>query len=110
MKNRSIVMIIILSFITLGIYTIYWMVSTKNEMNRLGAGIPSAFLMLIPIVSIYWTWKYCEGVGYVTRKELSGPVAFLLLFLLSIIGIAIIQASLNKVQLEGAQLPQARVA
>ena len=111
MRNRSVIMLIVWTFVTLGFYPLYWMVSTKNEMNRVGAQIPTAWLLIVPIVSIFWFWKYSEGVGVVTRGKLSGPVAFLLLFLLSIIGMAIVQSQFNQVQAEGgAQLPQARVA
>ncbi len=104
-------MVIVLTIITFGIYSIYWIVSTKNEMNRLGTRIPTAWLMIVPIVSIYWMWKYAEGVGQVSKNQLSGPVAFLLMFLLSIIGMAIVQSTFNNVP-ENASggLPHARVA
>ncbi len=84
------------------------MVSTKNEMNRNGANIPTAWLLIVPIVSIYWMWKFSEGVEVVTKGALSGPVAFLLLFLLSIIGMAILQSKFNGVG-EDPALAQARV-
>ncbi len=97
MKERSPALVLVFSIITLGIYAIVWMVKTKNEMNRSGANIPTAWLIIIPIVSIWWMWKYSEGVETVTNKEMSGPIAFILLFLLSIIGMAIIQVNFNKV-------------
>lgn len=97
MKERSPALVLVFSLITLGIYAIVWMVKTKNEMNRSGANIPTAWLIIIPIVSIWWMWKYSEGVETVTNKEMSGPIAFILLFLLSIIGMAIIQVNFNKV-------------
>lgn len=111
MRDRSVLMVILFSFITFGIYTLYWMVSTKNEMNARGANIPTAWLIIIPFVSIYWMWKYAEGVGQVSKNQLSGPVAFLLLFLLSIIGIAIVQSTFNQIPEDNSiRLPQARVA
>ena len=58
--------------------------------------IPTAWLLIIPIVNIWWIWKYSEGVDMATNKEISGPIAFILLFLLGFIGMAIIQASFNK--------------
>ncbi len=84
MRNRSVVAVLLFSILTLGIYAIYWMVSTKNEMNRAGSRVPTGWLLIIPIVSIYWTWKYCEGVEQVTRGKMSGAVGFLLLFLLNL--------------------------
>ena len=81
-----------------------WYVKTKREMNTQGAQIPTAWLIIIPIVNIYWLWKFCEGVDTVTRGGLSAVVSFLLLVVLSYIGavlslvvMAIIQNSLNKV-------------
>ncbi len=96
MKHRSPLAVFFLSLITLGIYSIVWWVKTKNEMNRLGATVPTAWLIIIPIVSIYWVWKYSEGVEQVTSNKMSAPIAFILLFLLGYIGMAIIQADFNK--------------
>lgn len=47
-KNRNIFLVYLFSIITFGIYSIYWLVSTKNEMNSLGAKIPTALLLIIP--------------------------------------------------------------
>lgn len=97
MTKRSPLMVVILSIITLGIYMLYWVVVTKREMNSQGAQIPTAWLILIPFVNIYWQWKFSEGVETVTRKEMSAPIAFILSYLLSYIGFAITQSTLNKV-------------
>ena len=97
MQKRSPVMVVILSVITLGIYAIWWYVTTKNEMNAKGAQIPTAWLIIVPIANIYWDWKFCEGVETVTNKGMGAGTAFLLLFFLGIIGAAIIQSELNKV-------------
>ena len=97
MRNRNIVLVLILSFITFYIYWIYWLVSTKNEMNRMGCQIPTAWLIIIPFVNIWWHWKYAEGVEQVTRGEMSGAVAFLLHLLLGPIGSMILQMSFNKI-------------
>ena len=42
-------------------------------------------------------WKFCEGVQTVSKLGLSGPVALLLLFFIALIGIPVIQSSLNEV-------------
>jgi len=109
MTRRSFVVVILLTFLTFGIYSLYWLVKTKLEMNRQGAQIPTAWLLIVPIVNIYWIWKYCEGVETVTERQMSGPVAFLLLWLLGVIGVAILQIQFNKVP-EQPQLPEARLA
>jgi hypothetical protein len=97
MQKRSPLTVLVLSFITLGIYGLYWYVITKREMNTKGASIPTAWLIIIPFVNIYWLWKFCQGISTVTNGGTSAPIAFLLLWLLSFIGSAIIQSELNKV-------------
>ncbi|MGH7237186.1 MAG: DUF4234 domain-containing protein [Candidatus Saccharimonadales bacterium] len=97
MKHRSPAAVFFLSIITLGIYSLVWQVKTKGEMNKLGANIPTAWLLIIPFVNFYWLWKYSEGVEKVTGGQQSTVLAFVLLFLLSIIGMAIIQSEFNKV-------------
>ncbi|MDO8687854.1 MAG: DUF4234 domain-containing protein [Dehalococcoidales bacterium] len=97
MKHRDPIMVILLSLITLGIYTLVWSVRTKNEMNTKGAQIPTAWLSIIPFVNWYWWWKFSEGVEIVTSKAMGTGTAFLLLFFLGTIGMAIIQDKLNKV-------------
>jgi hypothetical protein len=97
MKKRSPAAVFLLSLITLGIYGIVWSVKTKNEMNNLGANIPTAWLLIVPIVGIWWTYKYCEGVEKVTGGKTSTVLSFVLLILLGYIGAAIIQNEFNKV-------------
>ncbi len=97
MQHRGPVMVLFLSLITFGIYSLVWFVKTKNEMNTKGAKIPTAWLLIIPLIDYFWLWKFCEGVEVVTNKEMGAGVAFLLVFFLGVIGMAIIQNKLNKV-------------
>jgi hypothetical protein len=112
MQKRSVASVIVLTIITFGIYALIWHVKTKNEMVAQGADIPTAWLLIIPIANIYWYWKWCGGVDYVTNGKMSQAVAFLLSLLLGLIGMAIVQDSLNQAISRGlpAQLPQARIA
>src|SRR5579884_246256 len=112
MQKRSVVMVLLLSIITFGIYAIVWHVKTKREMVEAGADIPTAWLLIVPIASIYWVWKWCGGIEHVTRGKMSAPVAFLLHVLLPGIGMMILQDAMNKAVDAGvpAGLPVARVA
>jgi hypothetical protein len=111
MTKRSVVAVCVFSIITFGIYAIYWMVKTKGEMVRLGADIPTAWLMIIPIANYYWQWKYGGGVEHVTRGKQSQGVAFILMLLVPWIAIPIFQSEFNKAaDLGVVGLPQARVA
>ena len=96
MKHRSIAAPLLLPLITFGIYGLVWQVKTKNEMNRTGTGIPTAWLLIIPIASIFWLWKYSLGVENFTQRGLGRHAAFWLLFLLAPIGAAIVQSQFNQ--------------
>jgi hypothetical protein len=110
MTKRSVIGVILLSIVTLGIYSIVWFVKTKGEMVKCGADIPTAWLIIVPIASIYWMWKWAGGVEHVTRGKQSQVIAFILVFVLGLIGMAIVQSELNKVEGAPSALPQARVA
>jgi len=100
MKKRSIAAVVILSVVTLGVYCIVWSILTKREMVALGAEIPTAWLIIVPVANIWWTWKYSVGVEKVTNGDNKSAVVFLLLFLLGIIGIAIVQSFFNRLAKE----------
>jgi len=95
-KKRNIVLVYLLTIITFGIYGIYWMVSTKNEMNSLGAKIPTAWLIIIPIANLFWIYKYCEGFAGTVKKDNNSLLWFILYILVGIIMPAIVQSELNK--------------
>jgi hypothetical protein len=112
MNKRSVAAVIILTLITFNIYGLIWFVKTKGEMVQHGADIPTAWLLIVPIANIYWMWKWSGGVEHVTRGKGSQAVAFLLVFLLGFIGMAIVQSWFNSAIDQGmpGQMPQARVA
>jgi len=114
MKKRSVAGVIVLSIVTFGIYALYWHVATKSEMNETGADIPTAWLLLVPIANLYWIWKWCGGIEYITKEKMTAPVAFLLHAFLPLIGMAILQDTMNKAIDRGlpgrVELPVARVA
>ena len=95
LQRRDPIFVLIVWLVTFGFYGIYWQVMTKLELNASGANIPTAWLIIIPFINIWWTWKLSEGVEQVTQGKMSGIVAFLLLFFISFVGGAVIQDSLN---------------
>jgi hypothetical protein len=95
-KHRNIILVYLFSIITLGIYAIYWWVSTKNEINSLGAKIPTAWLLIIPIANLYWIYKYCEGFAQLVKKDNNTLLWFIVSILVWIIMPAIVQSELNK--------------
>ncbi len=98
MTNRSPVIVLLLSLITGGIYSLFWLYWTKEEMRRKGNNdIPTFWLIWIPFAGLYWLWKWSEGVEKVTNGAMSGAAAFVLTWLLGPIGDAIVQGKLNEV-------------
>lgn len=95
MQNRNPLLVFLLPIVTFGIYGIVWYVRTKREMNAKGAQIPTAWLLIIPIVNIYWLVRYARGVEGVTKQGMSTAAAFVLLLLLGSIGMAIVQSKFN---------------
>ncbi len=97
MTKRGPISIFFLTIITFGIYLIVWRIKTKREMNMLGCTIPTSWLMIVPIANIWWLWEYSAGVEKVTKGAYSQAVAFLLLFIIPVIGDSIMQDAFNKV-------------
>lgn len=105
MKKQSPLSVFVLIFLTFGIYGIVWLARTRGEMVRRGADIPTTFFVILPILNIYYLWKWSQGVEMVTNGKMAWFVAFLLQWFLSGIGSAIIQDSFNGVGEGGAPMP-----
>jgi len=95
-KKRNVFLVYVFIIITFGIYAIYWLVQTKKEMNGLGATIPTAWLLIVPIANFYWMYKYCEAFATVVKKDNNTILWFILYFLVGFIMPAIVQSELNK--------------
>lgn len=95
-KHRNILLVYIYSIITFGIYAIYWMISTKDDINSLGAKIPTGWLIIIPIANLYWIYRYCEGFSEYVKKDNNTLMWFIVFILVGIIMPAIVQSELNK--------------
>ncbi len=94
-EQRNPLTVLILTIITFGIYGLVWYVKTKNEMNSLGAEIPTAWFLIIPILNIYWIWKYCEGYAKVTQK-MDAITLFIIEIIFAPAFIWIVQDGLNE--------------
>ena len=95
-QRRNPVLVIIFTIITFGIYSIYWFVKTKDEINSLGAEIPTAWLLIIPIANLYFQYKYADGFSEFVKKDDNAIMWFLLLFLVGPVAMIIFQIELNK--------------
>lgn len=110
MKQRSPWAVLLLPFITFGIYYLVWQVKTKNELKSLGASIPTAWLLIIPFVSWWWMYKYCAGAEKVSGGKVNGVLGFLLLFFFGVIGAVYLQIQYNHLTVGAAPAPAAAEA
>jgi hypothetical protein len=93
------------------LFGVYWLVETKNEIQkRTGMQLISGWWIAVPFGSIYFLWKWSQGVEKATGY--SQMNAFLLMLLIGPVGVWIVQGKFN--QLEGGsqqqQPPQQYVA
>ena len=109
--KRNLILCIVFTFITFGIYGIYWFIVLTNEMNRMtdhphktSGGV--SFLLSIITLGIYgwsWAWKMGEKTDILKNRYLEYTstdtrVLYLVLALLGfqIINYALCQYEINK--------------
>ena len=104
-QHRSIVVAIILTIVTCGIYGLYWMICITDEMNQLAevndtSGGTAVLLSFITcgIYSIYWAYRLGEKRDIVEHQNGSSNILYLVL---SVLGLGILvhalaQDAINK--------------
>ena len=99
-KKRNPFVVLLLFLITFGIYWIYWLASTTNELRKNMYDVPSPYsllILLIPIINfffmIYYYWKYCKAVEELTL--FNGIALFLLWMFLPPVAIVVTQIQFN---------------
>lgn len=104
-KERNPWVVLLLSLITLGIYGIYWIVATTNELREKSDEAPSPWLLLlflIPLVNffvmIYYYWKYSSAINELTGFSKAG--LFILWLFVNPAAMVVSQYQLNKVAQE----------
>ena len=100
-KHRNPVLVILFTVLTLGIYGIYWVVSTTKELRSLTPNAPNTWalaLFIVPIVNIFvalwYYWKYSVALEAVSGFSAIG--LFLLRLVCSPVAVIITQVELNK--------------
>ena len=106
-QPRSIPVAIILSIVTCGIYALYWMYSINNEINDLAQDPMAAgggVVLLLTLVTCgvygwYWNYKMGEKCDFITQKNSSSGVIFLILsiFGLGLVSLCLMQDTVNRV-------------
>lgn len=99
-KHREPWKVLLFSFLTLGIYAIYWQVATTKELKNNTVSAPNPWLLLlflVPFVNIfflfYYFWKYSCAIHELTGYEVW--TLFLLWIFISPVAAWIAQKELN---------------
>lgn len=108
-QGRNIVLCIVFTIITCGIYGIYWFIKLTDEMNMVsgqqGTTGGTAFLLTLVTCGIYgWYWAYKQGEKVDILKTNSGMpssntgVIYLVLCVvgLGIVAYCLMQSEINK--------------
>lgn len=78
-KHRSLLGVFLLNCITLTLYQIYWFFITKTEMNVVNSSenkVPFFLWFFIPIINIWWFYRFCKAISVVTKGALNKWLAF----------------------------------
>lgn len=79
-KHRSIIGITFLEIITFGIYKFYWYFITKTELNVVNGKsvkVPFFLWFFVPIINIWWFWRFAKSIEKITRGNVSRWSAFI---------------------------------
>ena len=95
-KGRTPLLVFLYSLITFGIYFLYWLVVTKEELNKKGADIPTSWLLIIPFVNWYWLYRFARGFSEKITKDKDYAVWFLLLLFGGWLAAPVFQYEINK--------------
>ena len=105
-QNRSIPMVIILSLVTCGIYSLVWLYQTSQEVsNTVGDSDSPGVELLLCIVTcgiytIYWWYKYSKKLVTLSERIGVSPTDnSLICLLLSIFGLGIVSMGIMQSQI-----------
>ena len=79
MKRQSPSQVFFLTLVTFGIYHLFWIVDKKRSLCKLGANIPTSWLLIIPVGNLIWQWEFAKAVQWYTQKDMSATQTFFLL-------------------------------
>lgn len=99
-KKRGPIFVILAGFITLGIYWLYWFYQTTRELGEINKSdtnpVVWTICLFIPIVNLYFIWKYCGEAEKLLNKEQSQLVLFIAWLVFFPITQYLVQVGLNK--------------
>lgn len=94
-ERKSLAIQVVLSVVTLGLYTVYWLYSTAKQLDRGTDQSLIPILAIVPILNVITVWQVCNAGEAVTDQ--SNVVLFVLFIVFSPITWFLIQSGMNDV-------------
>lgn len=98
-QKRDLLVTMLLVIFTFGIYYLYWLYQTKEDINSLGGAIPTFWFAILPFLNIYFMYCYAaDFVRCVRHQNDQGQVIayFLLMLFFGFLSPLVVQPELNK--------------
>src|SRR5690606_21431666 len=84
LKERNVIVQVVLLIITLGFYGFYWLVSTNNSLKKIDSAVPSPWTIL-KIIGLIIIGSVLAGVLMMNGIVLFGLITYFLVYLISFI-------------------------
>lgn len=94
-KEGSLGIQIVLTIVTLGLYSLYWLYSTADQLDRGTDQGLTPILGIIPVVNLYTAWQISSAAEAVTNQ--SKAVLFILFLVFAPLSWYWIQTGINDV-------------
>ena len=101
-KHRNLLAVLVLPAATLGIYGLYWLYRTSDELIRLTGTDENALawllLALVPVLNVFAIWNQAKAVERLSKQDGAAGFSATFVFVLWVIpplAMLVIQAELN---------------
>ncbi len=75
--KRSLLKTTLLTFCTFGLYDLYYLIVTSKELNKVGGHVSSAWLLLVPVLNLYFVYRYAQSYAAIVKKDHSASETIL---------------------------------
>lgn len=106
-KKHNIIIAVILSVLTIGIYGLYWTARLNNDINAISGqehAMPGILVVFCKLVTLniygwYWAWRMGERIDRVSYGKTYNRVLYMALsiFCLDLVAMCLMQKKINKI-------------
>lgn len=114
-KEKNVVLAIVLSIVTCGLYGLYWFITITDETNQLtntqmASGVVAILLTFVTcgIYGFYWAYKLGEKVDMLKQQRGEAPSSSAVLFIiLQVLGLGIVNYIIAQLEINKFAQPAA---